>query len=77
MARPWGEGLESEGGPLAPDPSGSGFDGGGGRLRRDTERDTLVSALEVADGVSPSAAGDPKKLSNRLIKFILAAFRSG
>ena len=39
-----------EGGPSAPDPAWSGWDGGGGLDRRDTERDTLVSALEVAEG---------------------------
>jgi hypothetical protein len=50
VARPWDDGVTMEGGPSAPDPVRSGFDGGGGLDRRDTERDTLVSALEVANG---------------------------
>jgi hypothetical protein len=68
--------LEIAGGPLAPDPSGSGVDGGGGRLRRDTERDTLVSALEVANGTLAARGVRLDKVSNRPIELILVAFRS-
>ena len=58
-----------------PGGSAEGFDGGGCDRRRDTERDTLVSALEVRRAGGLAADCDAAlNAPNRPTKMILPAF---
>jgi carbonic anhydrase/acetyltransferase-like protein (isoleucine patch superfamily) len=66
MARPGEDEVELERGPAASDPPGSGFDEGGGWLRRDTERDTLVSAFATRLALESPDPVDLNRVSKQL-----------